>query len=161
MNEEGVVADRRSMTVIQNKMYKKHHRVHGILVEALPHVEYMKIGIRSTGKSIFKSLCSTYEENLQVKEAKTNQLVHQYELLRMKENEDIETMFSRFQTFVYGLQVLKNSYGPRDHVKNILRSLNVKFKPKVISIQVEKDLDTLILKNLISSHRQRGVRGVE
>jgi len=34
-------------------------------------------------------MCSTYEEKLQVKEAKDNQLVYQYELFRMKVDEDI------------------------------------------------------------------------
>lgn len=41
----------------------------------------------------------------------------------MKEDEDIETMFSRFKTLVNDLQVLNKSYIVRDHVKNILRSL--------------------------------------
>jgi hypothetical protein len=36
-----------------------------------------------------------------VKEAKTNFLVHQYKLFKMKEDEDIETMFARFETRVW------------------------------------------------------------
>lgn len=38
----------------------------------------------------------------------------------MKEDEDIETMFSRFQVLVSGLQVLSKSYTTFDHVKKIL-----------------------------------------
>jgi len=53
-------------------------------VEALPHAEYMKVGDRSTVKNHFESLCSTYEGNQQVKEAEANQLIHQYELFKMK-----------------------------------------------------------------------------
>jgi len=41
----------------------------------------------------------------------------------MKEYEDIETMYSRFQILQSGLQVLKKSYVVVDHVKKILRSL--------------------------------------
>jgi hypothetical protein len=48
-------------------------------------------------------LCSTYEGNKHVREAKENLLVQQYELFKMKEDEDIETMFARFQTLVSGL----------------------------------------------------------
>jgi hypothetical protein len=44
----------------------------------------------------------------------------------MKDDEDIETMFARFQTLVSGLQVLKKSYIVPDHVKKILRSLPAK-----------------------------------
>jgi hypothetical protein len=102
---------------------RKHHKVRGILVDSLPHSEYTKIVNISSNKSIFESLCSTYEGNQQVKEAKANQLVHQYELFRMKEDEDIEIMYSRFQTLVSGLQVLNKSYYVLDHVNKILRSL--------------------------------------
>ena len=37
-------------------------------------------------------------------------LVQQCELFKMMEDEDIETMFSRFQTLVSGIQVMKKSY---------------------------------------------------
>jgi hypothetical protein len=68
----------------------------GILVEALPHDEYMKVGDISIAKSIFESLCSTYEGNQQVK-ANANQLVYQYEIFKIKEDEDIETLNTWFQ----------------------------------------------------------------
>ena len=59
-------------------LYKKHHRVRGILVDALPHSKYIKIIDKSTAKTIFESMCATYEGNQQVKEAKANLLVQQY-----------------------------------------------------------------------------------
>jgi len=46
-----------------------------ILVEALPHSEYTNIVDKYTAKIIIQSLCSTYEGNQQVKEAKANMLV--------------------------------------------------------------------------------------
>src|SRR4030042_1868694 len=111
------------------------------------------IGIcnKSTAKSIYDSLCSTYEGNQQVKEAKANMLVHQYELFKMSEDETIESMFTRFQTLVSGLQVLKKSYTTPDHVKKILRSLPAKWRPKVTAIEEARDLNNLSLVNLISS----------
>jgi len=68
-------------------------------------------------------------------------LVHQYELFRMKEDESIETMYSRFQTLVSGLQILKKSYVASDHVNKILRSLPAKWRPKVTAIEEAKDLN--------------------
>jgi hypothetical protein len=73
---EGIVTYRKCMTPAQRKIYKKHHIVRGVLMNALPHAEYTKIVNRSTAKAIYESLCSTYEGNQQVKEAKANQLVH-------------------------------------------------------------------------------------
>lgn len=41
----------------------------------------------------------TYEGSKKVQEAKANLLVRKYELYQIEEDEDIETMFSRFQTW--------------------------------------------------------------
>jgi len=70
-----MVLRKKILTYVQKKNYRKHHRVHGILVEVLPHSKYTKIVDRSTAKSIFESFCSTYEGNHQVKEAKAILLV--------------------------------------------------------------------------------------
>jgi len=96
-------------------------------------------------------LCSNYEGNKKVREAKATMLVHQYELFRMKEDESIETMYSRFQILVSGLQVLKKSYVASDHVNKILRSLPAKWRPKVTTIEEAKDLNTLNVEDFISS----------
>lgn len=94
-------------------------------------------------------MVSTYEGNQQVKEAKSNLLVQQYKLFKMKEEEDIETMLSRFQFLVSGLQVLNKSYITYDHVKKIMMSLPVRYKPKVTSIQEAKELNIISIESLI------------
>ena len=58
-----------------------------------------------------------------MKVAKAFMLVHQYELFKMKDDESIEQMYSRFQTLVSGRQILKKSYVASDHVRKILRSI--------------------------------------
>jgi len=74
--------DRKKHTPAQKKMYKKHHKIRGSLVTAIPHAEYMKRSDKSTAKSMFSSLCANYEGSKKVREAKTLMLVHQYELFR-------------------------------------------------------------------------------
>lgn len=61
-------------------------------------------------------------------------MVQQYELFRMKDDENIETMFSRFQTLVSGLQVLNKIYTTSDHIKKILGSLPPKWRHKITAI---------------------------
>ncbi|KAK2352348.1 gag-protease polyprotein [Trifolium repens] len=153
MDKEGVVSyqNRKSFTPTQKLEYKKHHSVKGMMTNAISHDEYLKIGDKRTAKSIWESLKSKYEGNKQVKEAKANLLVHQCELFKMKDGEDIETMFSRFQILVFGLQVLDKSYTEADHVRKVLRSLPPKWRPKVTAFQEAKDLDEVTLENLISS----------
>lgn len=153
MDKEGVVSyqNRKSFTPTQKLEYKKHHSVKGMMTNAISHDEYLKIGDKRTAKSIWESLKSKYEGNKQVREAKANLLVHQYELFKMKDGEDIETMFSRFQILVSGLQVLDKSYTVADHVRKVLRSLPPKWRPKVTAFQEAKDLDEVTLEDLISS----------
>jgi hypothetical protein len=75
----------------------------------------------------------------------------QYELFKMKDDESIEEMYSTFQTPVSGLQILKKSYVASDHVSKILRSLPVRWRPTVTSIEEAKDLNTLSVEDLVIS----------
>ncbi|WJX24389.1 25S rRNA (cytosine(2870)-C(5))-methyltransferase [Trifolium repens] len=145
------IEERKKFTPTDKKLYKKHHKVKDLLIGCITHDEYLKITDKSTAKSIYDSLCSTYEGNKQVQEAKATLLIQQYELFRMKDDENIESMYSRFKILVAGLQVLKRSYTTSDHVRKILRSLPSRWRPKVTAIQEAKDLDKLGLEELISS----------
>ncbi|GAU10265.1 hypothetical protein TSUD_420340 [Trifolium subterraneum] len=100
---------------------------------------------------MYDSLCSNYDGNRQVQNAKARLLIQQYELFTMKPDEDIETMFSRFQTLVSSLGVLKKSYTTSDHVWKILNSLTDKWRPKVTTIEEAKDLEKISLESLISN----------
>jgi len=111
----------------------------------------MKMSDKSTAKAMFASLCANYEGSKKVREAKSLILVNQYELFKMKEDESIEQMYSRFQTLVSGHQILKKSYVASDHVSKILRSLPARWRPKVTAIEEVKDLNTLSVEDLISS----------
>jgi len=87
-------------------MYKKHHKIRGSLVLAIPRAEYMKMSDKSNAKAMFSSLCANYEGNEKVREVKALMFVHQYELFKMKDDESIEEIYSRFQTLVSGLEIL-------------------------------------------------------
>ncbi|KAK2444869.1 gag-protease polyprotein [Trifolium repens] len=124
------VEERKKFTPNDKKAYKKHHKVKDLLIGCISHDEYLKITDKSTAKSIYDSLYSTYEGNKRVQEAKATLLIQQYELFRMKDDENIESMYSRFKILVVGLQVLKRSYTTSDHVRKILRSLPSRWRPK-------------------------------
>lgn len=78
----------------------------------------------------------------------------------MKEDEDIETMFSRFQVLVSRLQVPNKSYTTSDHVKKILRSIPAKYKSKVTAIKKAKDLNKIILESLIRNLQSHGMKHI-
>jgi len=100
--------------------------------------------------SLFNSFL-TLISSKKVREAKALMLVHQYELFKMKEDESIEQMYSRFETLVSGLQILKKNYVASDLVSNMLRSLPARWRPKVTAIEEAKDLNTLSVEDLVSS----------
>jgi len=103
LDEECDAVDRKKRIVAKKKLYKKHHNIRGIVVATLPYNKYLKMSDKSTIKAMFSSLCSNYEGNKKVKEVKATMLVQQYEMFRIKDDEDIESMYLRFQTLVSGL----------------------------------------------------------
>jgi len=70
LDEEGAAVDRKKHTPAQKTMYKKHHKIRGSLVLAIPREEYMKMSDKSTTKAMFASLCANYEGSKKVREAK-------------------------------------------------------------------------------------------
>jgi hypothetical protein len=79
-------SSRKLFSTCQKKQYRKHHKVKGILTDAITHTKFLKIVDKSSAKSIWDSLCYTYRGNKQVKKAKGNILVQQYELFVMKDD---------------------------------------------------------------------------
>ncbi|VFQ77872.1 unnamed protein product [Cuscuta campestris] len=68
--------------------------------------DYRKISRCETEKQMWEKLEVTYEGTVQLREAKIDQLTHEYELFSMKENEKIEDMFERFSN------IIMLGYGP-------------------------------------------------
>jgi hypothetical protein len=109
LDEEGSAIDRKKHAPAQNKLYKKHHKIRGILVAVKPRIEYLKMSDKSTAKAMVSSPCANNECSKKVREAKASMLVYQYVLFKMKDDESIEAMYSRFQTLVFGHQISKKS----------------------------------------------------
>src|SRR6266487_4041961 len=145
------IAQKRALSAENKKIFSKYNKVKQIMMSAISRDEYTKIMDRSTAKAMYDSLCSNYDGNRQVQNAKVRLLVQQYELFTMKPNEDIETMFSIFQTLVSNLRILNKSYTTSDHVWKILNSLTDKWRPKVTTIEEAKDLEKISLESLISN----------
>src|SRR4051812_21306873 len=75
----------------------------------------------------------------------------------MEDDENIETMFSRFQTLTAGLRVLDKGYTKSDHVKKIIRSLPKRRGPIVTTFKVAKNLNEVSLEELISALRSHEI----
>ncbi|XP_073219731.1 uncharacterized protein [Cicer arietinum] len=143
------------------KMYKMHHKSKTFMINAITLKGFDKCTDKETTNNIYENLVMTYEGNKQVQGANVNHLVRKYELLKMEEDQDIEIIFSKFQTLILGLKVLEKNYTIVDHAKKILRSLPSKWRPKITIIQEAKDFNTLKLEELISSLKSHEIELAE
>src|SRR3954468_13123696 len=141
----GVRLTRQEMDDDQKKLFKNHHKCRTVLLNAISHAEYEKISNREIAYDIYDSLKMTHEGNSQVKETKALALIQKYEAFKIEEDEFVETIFSRFQILVARLKVLDKGCSTSDHVKEIIRSLAVKWRPMVTALKLSKDLNNISL----------------
>ena len=135
-----------------------------VLYCALDSNEFNRVSGCDTAKQIWDKLQVAHEGTNQVKENKISMLVHNYELLKMKPDENISSMFTRFTDIINGLKSLGKEYTNVEMVRKILRCLPKAWEPKVTAIQEAKDLTKLSLDELMGSlmsHEMNQVKGDE
>src|SRR3954462_15703625 len=157
VNASGVKLTRHEMNDDQKKLFRNHHKCRTVLLNAISHVEYEKISNRETAYDIYESLKMTHEGNAQVKETKALALIQKYEAFKMEDDENIEKMFSRFQTLTAGLRVLDKGYTKADHVKKIIRSFPRRWGPIVTTFKIAKNLNEVSLEELINALRSHEI----
>ncbi|GAV91165.1 DUF4219 domain-containing protein/UBN2 domain-containing protein [Cephalotus follicularis] len=77
-----------------------------VIICALNSNEFNRVSSCATAKEMWDRLQVTYEGTNQVKHAKINMLVREYEMFSMKENENISSIFVRFTNIINSLQSL-------------------------------------------------------
>ncbi|GAV78891.1 UBN2 domain-containing protein, partial [Cephalotus follicularis] len=99
-------------------------------------LDYTLLQLNAKAKHvIFCALSAiTYEGTNQVKDTKINKFVHEYELFAMIENEDISSMYARFNDIINALKGLGKFYPNHELVSKILRCLPKSWEPKVTAI---------------------------
>ena len=81
-----------------------------ILFCAVNQEQFNRISNCNTSHEAWHTLEVTHEGTNQVKETKINMLVHKYELFKMKQDESIGDMFTRFNEITNALQSLGKNY---------------------------------------------------
>ncbi|GAV77517.1 UBN2 domain-containing protein, partial [Cephalotus follicularis] len=111
--------------------------------------EFNHVSSLDSAKEMWDRLMVTYEGTNQVKDTKINRLVHDYELFTMLGNENISSMYARFNDIINALKGLGCAYTNHELVSKILRCLPKSWEPKVTAIEEAKDLSTLSLQDLL------------
>ncbi|GAV72872.1 UBN2 domain-containing protein [Cephalotus follicularis] len=84
--------------IVQLNAKAKH-----VIICAINSNKFNRVSSCVSAKEMWDRLEVTYEGTNQVKEAKINMLVHEYEMFTMHDNEDIKTMFTRITLFTKSL----------------------------------------------------------
>ena len=96
---------------------------------------------------------TTYEGTKKVKDTKLQMLTTRFEELKMSEDESFDSFYSKLNEVVIGKFNLGEKTEDSKVVRKILRSLPKSFRAKVTAIEESKDLDEIIVQELIGSLR--------
>ncbi|XP_075074059.1 uncharacterized protein LOC142161910 [Nicotiana tabacum] len=91
---------RKEYSDIDRKVVEKNFRAKKILVCGIGPDEYNRISACESAKEIWEALQTTYEGTIQVKQSKIDMLTTEYELVRIKDDESIQDMHTRFTSII-------------------------------------------------------------
>ena len=117
----------------------------------MDRTEYNRICQCKTNKDVWRILKITHVGTYQFKYSKVRILVNDYEMFKMKRNESIIEMFTRFPNVVNGLKGLGNRVSKEDKASKIIKFLPLKWNSKMEAIKEAKNLKELPLEELIGS----------
>ncbi|GJR72671.1 hypothetical protein Tco_0085036 [Tanacetum coccineum] len=133
----------------QKKQLGKNNEAKMTLYNALPRKEYERVFMCKTTKKVWHTLIITYQGISQVKNCKINLFTQEYENFSILNEETIDSGFTRFNAIVASLKSLDPNYSNKNHVRNFLRALPLKWRAKVTAIKETKYLATLLLNEII------------
>ena len=117
---------------------------------ALDIYQFNHISNCKSAFEIWNTLENIYEGS-HIKQTRTDVLTHEYELFKMKNNESILEMFSRFIYIVNNLKSLGIMFSNEKLAIKILRSLTMDYKIKATIIEEAKDFSNISLDELVGS----------
>ena len=105
--------------------------------------EFNRVSMARTANQIWQILQVTHEGTNKVKESKIFVLVHRFKLFKMKENEIISEMITRFTDITNSLSSLGKECTQVENVIKILRALTLDWEKKTTAIEEANDLSTM------------------
>ncbi|XP_070050950.1 uncharacterized protein [Nicotiana tomentosiformis] len=142
---------RKEYSDADRKAIEKNFRAKKIFVCGIGPDEYNRISACQSAKKIWEALQTAHEETIQVKQSKIDMLTTEYKLFNMKDDESIQDMHTRFTSIINELHSLRKII-PRNKLdRKILSVLPGSSESKVNSITEVKDLQKLIIDELIGN----------
>jgi len=143
-----------SWTSDENKRAHYDVRAKNIISSALTLDEFYMVLICQSAKEMWDALEVTHEGTNEVKRAKMNTLIQEYEMFMMKVEETIYDVQNRFTHLVNHLIALGKTFEKEELNIKILKSLNRSWQPKVTTISKSNDLTTMSIATLFGKPRE-------
>ena len=107
---------------------------------ALNKEEFNRVLTARSATQIWQILQVTHEGTKKVKKSKISVLVHRFELFKMKENETIAEMVTRFTDITNSLSSFENEYTQVEKVRKVLCALASDWEKKTTAIEEANNL---------------------
>ncbi|XP_070016967.1 uncharacterized protein [Nicotiana sylvestris] len=132
-NETGslVPKGRREYNNTDRKVVEKNYCAKKILMCGIGPDEYNKVSACDTAKEIWESLQTAHKGTTQVKQSKIDMLTTEYKLFRMKDDESIQDMHTRFTSIINELHSLGDVIPRNKLVRKILSVLPGSWESKM------------------------------
>ncbi|XP_070057818.1 uncharacterized protein [Nicotiana tomentosiformis] len=125
---------RKEFNDVDHKSIEKNFRAKKILVCGIGPDKYNRISACQSTKEIWEALQIAHEGTIQVKQSKIDMLTTEYELFRMKDDESIQDMHTRFTSIINELHSLGEIIPWNKLVRKILSVLPSSWESKVNAI---------------------------
>nr|XP_016450027.1 PREDICTED: uncharacterized protein LOC107774884 [Nicotiana tabacum] len=133
------------------KAIEKNFRAKKILICGIGLDKYNRISACQSAKEIWEALQTKHEGTTHVKQSKIDMLTTEYELFRMKDDESIQDMHTRFTSIINKLHSLGEIIPRNKLVRKILYVLPSSWESKVNAITEAKDLQKLTMDELVGN----------
>ncbi|XP_024004889.1 uncharacterized protein LOC112082035 [Eutrema salsugineum] len=166
--ERGTVLSGAQRTELQERIAEKtvtDHKVKKYLFASIDKTTLKTIVKENTSKDIWESMKTKYQGNKRVQSAQLQRLRRDFEVLEMKEGDNIGDYFSKVMMVANDMRNLGENMPDDKIVEKILRTLADRFTYVICAIEESKDIKQLSVDELQSSlllHEQNlNKKGVE
>ena len=121
------------------------------LFSAVTNEEFKKISSTETAKEAWTILQTTYEGTKAIKDSKLQRLTTSFEEIKMEEDESFDKFLAKLKDIVNSAFNLGETIPKPKIVRKVFKSLPERFHTKIIAIEELKDIDKILLTELVGN----------
>ena len=133
------------------KVVNFNNRALNALFSAVTNEEFKKISSTEIAKEAWTILQTTYEGTKAVKDSKLQRLTTSFEKIKMEEDESFDEFYAKLKDIVNLAFNLWETIPEPKIVRKVLKSLPKRFHAKITAIEESKDIDEILLIELVGN----------